>query len=234
MARNKHLWLRLQRLEEEYNALARVAYPETEQDALFHRYLPYPSEGPQDMGPGRLTLLQKEITALRTRFGIGEALSEPEAPPLPRVITYPLPPGKIHPVSPMQVQEALAELPACDLVDLNRVLLTDSRRDRHASYGGAQIKLCYPVDRHYRVRLRRYEGWLEVLRFGAWIEREDDVRYVCWEPNDLRDYVLKHLLLHEIGHHVALLRGFGYAVAATRREEEFAESYAHALFDPER
>jgi hypothetical protein len=230
LAQNKHLWRRLQSLEEEYDALTRS---DTFAGSVSFPYRPFITHLTDDWRePDRLRVIRREITALRMRFGIAQEPETPEAPSRPRVILHRLPRGKMHPVSPQEIHQTLAELPSVHQEDLRAVILTDRRRDRHASYGRRRIKLFYPVDDRCRVRLRRNEGWGEVSRFGAWVEEEDGVRYVCWHPQDLKNYVLRHLLLHEIGHHVAWLRGC--STVATRREEEFAESYAYAYFDPAR
>ncbi len=67
------------------------------------------------------------------------------------------------------------------------------------------------------------------LQFGMTVERHGS-RYTCaWSADNLRRFILEHVLLHEVGHHVYHLqrreRGLPYH-PNTVESEQFAEAYA--------
>ena len=226
MSQKKYLWRRLESLQKEYRTLSETP-PVPIPYSIGQHFGQWRTEN-EKWHSRRLNQMQKEISALSGHFNMNFEPQTMETPSTPRITLHSLPPGRFHPVTPQEVMHAVEALPPGDTEELHTILLCDARRDRHASYNSGRIKLFYPVDEQNRVRLKRYEGWGEVRRFGAKVHQDKGERYLCWDPLDLKSYVLGHLLLHEIGHHVAWLNGLAGISAATRREEDFAENYAYS------
>jgi len=63
----------------------------------------------------------------------------------------------------------------------------------------------------------------ERLEFGAYWRKIDYDWFLCWDETSLRDYILNHILIHEIGHS---LDNIHYG---TRRGEKLAEAFAHRI-----
>jgi hypothetical protein len=94
--------------------------------------------------------------------------------------------------------------------------------------------LSWPESYGHRLRagLERcqIESIFEVeIAFGLQFEPEDGRWISRWQPDDLRRYILEHVLIHEIGHHVQYMQrareGFTHR-PSHRVSEQFAEDYA--------
>src|SRR5262249_4312117 len=73
-----------------------------------------------------------------------------------------------------------------------------------AETDGESIELHYVVDHEGRAPVAPGEDMEEEQRFGGIPVEQGGLRWVRWPRRDsLLTYVLKHLLIHEIGHHMA-------------------------------
>ena len=143
-------------------------------------------------------------------------------------IVDPLPKGYVYPCSIEDIRRKTEELPAGMLRNLSTIHLCNQVKmnpsvDAHI-YDGSHIRI-YPVPE----KLRWNYGWKkpnpafaqERLEFGAYWQKIDDEWYLCWDKDSLREYILNHVLLHEIGH------SLDDAHYGTNRGEKLAEAFAH-------
>ncbi len=157
------------------------------------------------------------------------------------VFERPLTPGLIYPCTVQDIAEELTRVPPTDLGGLNGVGLVPTTRSDHWANGRyfARPKphillYSYPDTLTYRLspHTKRHdiEHSLAVeIAFGMRVERQGS-RWLCrWEPERLQVFTLKHVLLHEVGHHVYWMQrqqdGFT-GNPSTRVKEQFAEDYA--------
>jgi hypothetical protein len=64
------------------------------------------------------------------------------------------------------------------------------------------------------------------------VERTGSRWRVHWQAEDLRRYILEHVLLHEIGHHVQKMQRLREGLRSrlpVAAKEQFAEAYAGRL-----
>ena len=145
------------------------------------------------------------------------------------------PPGKgyRHAVTPREVRERLAELPAEFLQDLEVVQLSRMTRKKESfpCYGmqwGSALYL-YPIEDSFTESFSTPPGpdlWNETRMYGGrWIHDAPRRWRLVWTPRAIRDFYLHNILIHELGH---LLdeRNSGY-VDRERFAEWFAIEYGY-------
>ncbi len=151
------------------------------------------------------------------------------------------PAGWVYPCSLDDMRDCLARLPEQDLEGLWAVgLMPATRKDCWADgryYFGNRPTihlLSYPDTLRFRQPARTKQGNVEngftvQQQYGMRVERAGS-RFVCaWSADDLRRFVVEHVLLHEVGHHVYFRhrRQQGYVYRPhTVEAEQFAEAYA--------
>jgi hypothetical protein len=144
-----------------------------------------------------------------------------------RLITDPLPNGYVYPCTIQDIQEKLKTLAPEMLRKVSSIHLCNQVKmnpgvDAHI-YDGAHIRI-YPVPEKLRWSYgdRKPNPALaqERLEFGAYWQKVDNEWFLCWDKDSLKEYILNHILLHEIGHS---LDGVYYG---TSRGERIAEAFA--------
>jgi hypothetical protein len=153
----------------------------------------------------------------------------------------PLLAGWIYPCTLEDIRERLAELPTEDLEGLWAVgLVPSTRKDCSVNgryFGGDRptIHLCsHQMSLTYKQpdQVKRSDlehSQMVQLEYGMRIERVGSRWFCRWSPEDLRRFVVEHVLLHEVGHHVHHMQrrrqGFTSRLTLGVREQ-FAEDYA--------
>jgi hypothetical protein len=144
------------------------------------------------------------------------------------LIAEALPPGWQSPCTDGELESALRELPAAWTARLRSVRLTyQPDWGAHARTDRSRIEISYVVDEARRAAGSVFGDAPEELQFGARIDSSGGVRRFVWPDREsLRDYILRHVLVHELGHHVA--------PSGMRRDEEeaWAEAFAFRYFTP--
>jgi hypothetical protein len=153
----------------------------------------------------------------------------------------PLAQGWVYPCTLDDIRQRLAKLPEQDLVGLWAIGLVPSTRKQSESDGR------YYFQKRPEINLYSYTDTLtfklapftkrrdidQVLRvqlhFGMQVEQLGS-RYMCvWSKSTLRDFIIDHVLLHEVGHHVffwsRMKQGLAYTPAVAGAES-FADDYA--------
>jgi len=147
-----------------------------------------------------------------------------------RCIVDPLPKGYVYPCSIQDIRRKLEELPSSMLRNLSAVHLCNQVKmnpgvDAHI-YDGSHIRI-YPVPDTLRWCYGKKKPnpacAQERIEFGAYWKKIDNEWFLCWQEDSLRDYILNHVLLHEIGHS---LDDIHYG---TGRGEKLAEAFAHKV-----
>lgn len=149
--------------------------------------------------------------------------------------------GWIFPCSLDDIREQLESVPASDLEGLWAIGLVPSTR-KNSSAHGRYLPGDKPVIHLHSFRDTfeyRLPSWVRVSRLISGLEVEQSYgmqlieggsRLVCkWAPEDLRRFVVEHVLLHEIGHHVfhTQRRAHGLRDCPGNHVcEQFAEAYA--------
>ena len=158
-----------------------------------------------------------------------------------RFFERPCPDGHIYPCSLEDMKRQLSLLPAEDLTGLWAAGLVPSTRKDGESDGRYYFVprpvihlFSYPESLHFKLRAGTRPSEIErglavQLKYGMEIKREGS-RYTCvWTTASLRRFLLEHVLLHEVGHHVFFLRrkqqGYPYTPCIAGAEP-FAENYA--------
>lgn len=144
-----------------------------------------------------------------------------------RFIVDPLPKGFVYPCTIEDIREKLESLPPDTLRNVSAIHLCNQVKmnpgvDAH-NYDGSLIRI-YPVPE----KLRWYYGRRkpnpavaqERLEFGAYWQKIENQWFLCWDKDSLKEYVLSHILLHEIGH------SLDNVYYGTSRGEKFAEAFA--------
>ncbi len=149
--------------------------------------------------------------------------------------------GWIYPCTLEEIKQTLVHLPLGDLEGLWAVGLAASTRKDHNANGrylfakkpmislysfpaSYSFKLFPHTKRHDIERLMPLElaHGMTYLQVGS--------RFVCrWQPKDLQRFILHHVLLHEVGHHVYHWQRQQQGLALrthTVESEQFAEAYA--------
>jgi len=145
------------------------------------------------------------------------------------VIADPLLPGWQHPCTPADLQRVLNELPAAWTARLTSVRLTyHPEWDAHARTDRARIEISYVVDPNLRAPSELIVDSSEEVQFGARIEGHGRERRFAWPDRaSLRTYILRHVLIHELGHHVAPTN------LSRDEEEDWAEAFAFRYYTPD-
>jgi hypothetical protein len=145
-------------------------------------------------------------------------------------IVDPLPRSYVYPCSIEDVRKKLEELSSRMLSNISVIHLCKQVKmnpgvDAHI-YGGTNIRI-YPVPEKFRWNCGRKKPnpafAQERLEFGAYWREIDNEWFLCWGRDSLKEYILNHVLLHEIGHS---LDDFHYG---TGRGEKLAEAFAHRI-----
>lgn len=150
-------------------------------------------------------------------------------------------PGWVYPCTLADIQAKLARLPEEDLEGLWAVGLAPSTRkdcNAHARYifdtrpviyiFSYAASLTFKLMAHTK-RSEIESGLAVELAYGMHVQRTGS-RWLCqWEPENLRRFIVEHVLLHEVGHHVHYMHRarMGIHRPPTHRDtEQFAEAYA--------
>ena len=145
-------------------------------------------------------------------------------------IIDPLPKGYVYPCSIEDIREKLDELPARLLRNVSVIHLCNQVKmnpdvDAHI-YNDTHIRI-YPVPEKLRLSYGRKKPnpalAQERLEFGAYWQKIDGKWFLSWDRDCLRDYILNHVLLHEIGHSLDTIN------LGARRGEKRAEAFAHRV-----
>jgi hypothetical protein len=157
------------------------------------------------------------------------------------VFQRPLLPGWVYPCTLDDIHEQLSTLPAEDLAGLWAVgLVPSTRRDHSANgryFGGARPiihLLSYRESLTYKQPAGTRQGDMEAgcvieRHFGMRVEKVGSRWYCRWSAEDLWRFILEHVLIHEVGHHVQYMerKRAGLQPWPSRRvSEQFAEAYA--------
>ena len=153
----------------------------------------------------------------------------------------PCPVGWVYPCALEDVSNRLAQLPAEDVAGLWAVGLVSATRKRNRYngtyfYGNRPTIHLYSVPYSLQFKMppstkrkdiETYE-WVE-LSYGMKFEQQGSRIFCQWSAADLRHFIVEHVLLHEVGHHVYHRRrqqlGYDYKPWTTE-SEQFAEAYA--------
>jgi hypothetical protein len=147
--------------------------------------------------------------------------------PVP-VIADALLPGWQYPCAAADLERVLGELPHAWTARLTSVRLTyHPEWDAHARTDRSRIEISYVVDKTLHAPGEVIVETPEEVQFGARVEGRGNGRCFAWPDRDtLRTYILRHVLIHELGHHVA-------PAGLTRdQEEDWAEAFAFRYFTP--
>jgi hypothetical protein len=168
-------------------------------------------------------------------------------PPHIAVFARPLPAGSDHryPCTVEDIRAQLAQVPEYDLEGLWAIGLAPPVRDNRNAYATyyrwkrpmrKPVILLYSIKGafDFRLRARSDPGYIKqryrVERsYGIEIVRVDS-RVLCrWSAKDGRRYMVEHVLLHEIGHHVQYQQRWRARLSLwlpSHIKEQFAEDYA--------
>jgi hypothetical protein len=140
----------------------------------------------------------------------------------------PLPLGLRYAVTPAEVSLALDSLTNEWRETVTSVRLCHRpHTDVMAETDGENVELHYVVDRWGRAPVRQGEPTEEEELFGGVPIQRDGRRWVHWpDRGRLRTYVLDHLLIHELGHHLAP------PDLDETADEEWAEEFAFDYYCP--
>lgn len=144
------------------------------------------------------------------------------------IIREALPPGWQYPCTDEELEAVLQELPAAWTARLRSVRWTYRPEwGAHARTDRARIEISYVVDEALRAPGMVMGHGPEEVQFGARVEEDMGGRSLVWADRDaLRIYILRHILIHELGHHVAPT---GMRVDD---EEAWAEAFAFRYYTP--
>lgn len=164
---------------------------------------------------------------------------------LPSLFERPMPgSGGVYPCALCDLEGALTGIPRSDLAGLLAIgLVPSTAKDCHANARyfftpRPEIHIyAYPTSLTIKLQPHLDQGRLENLYR---VEREfgmEDVQVGSrwlgrWRADDLRRFILEHVLPHEIGHHVYHMQRKGQGLVhrpGTRESEQFAEAYARRL-----
>ena len=197
---------------------------------------------------GKRQDLHLRVLGLRDEYQAakaGDTASALAAPPYLPLFERQLPDGWVYPCTLNDIRQQLALVPEQDTEGLLAVgLAAPKREDRryHGTYWywGWRMKtpvihlyawpkfLSFKTRRHYSVG-EVQQCFAVELSYGMRTERAGS-RLLCrWEPECLRRYVVEHVLLHEIGHHVQRRQRLRMGLTAFpghTASEQFADDYA--------
>jgi hypothetical protein len=156
-----------------------------------------------------------------------------------RFFEQPVLPGWVYPCNLDDIREVLALVPASETAGLRAAGLAPStKKNCNANgryYGHRQTIVLYSHREDLAIRYDpnsnegRLRDWCHrERRFGMRLERDGARWKGVWAAEDLRRFILHHVLLHELGHHVYFrdrdrwhLKKRSWTV-----EEQYAEDYA--------
>ena len=167
----------------------------------------------------------------------------------PRIPVFerPLPeePGLRYPCAIADIREALALVPEYDLEGLWAIGLAPPPPDRRNAYGiycrfmppmAEPVIVLHAYRSPRKFTLRRSDPgyykrrFLPELQFGMRILRRHGAAICAWSDEALRQFIARHVLIHEIGHHVQYQErwrsGAESRCLPRRQREKFAEDYA--------
>jgi hypothetical protein len=152
-----------------------------------------------------------------------------------RFFEEPLYRGWTYPCSIADLEGRLGDLPTRDIEGLWAIgLVAATRKDcgsnaRYLCGPRASIRI-YSLDSSLSYRLPPHtkphdveRGLSEELAFGMRVVHDGSRFIRQWSVEDLRHFILEHVLLHEVGHH-AFYKRFGWRPPGA--SEQFAEDYA--------
>ncbi len=163
------------------------------------------------------------------------------------VFERPLPEGSGHryPCTVRDIRARLAAVPEYDLEGIWAIGLAPPTRRKCRAYGtyyswmppiGKPVILLYSWRSSFKFKLRYRDdpGYIErnlsvELEYGMKIEHDGGKAICCWPDGALRQYIVNHVLVHEIGHHVQYeqrWRAGSDRWLPRRLCEQFAEDYA--------
>jgi hypothetical protein len=137
-------------------------------------------------------------------------------------------PGWQYPCTDSELGAALRELPPAWTARLCSVRLTfHPEWDAYARTDRSRVEISYIVDAALDAPGKVLDDAPEEVEFGARLAECGGTRHLVWPDRDrLRLYILRHILIHELGHHVAP-PGLGW-----EDEEEWAEAFAYRYYTP--
>lgn len=158
-----------------------------------------------------------------------------------RLFQRPILPGWIYPCTLEDIKTKLETVPPNDLKNLYAIgLQASTKKDNSANgryiYTDKPTIYLYSFHDDFQYRLptntKRKDlllGFEVEMKYGMTILGDDSKFTLNWTPDQLRNFILNHVLLHEIGHHVyfenRLKKGFKSNVNRAD-SEQFAEHYA--------
>jgi hypothetical protein len=151
-------------------------------------------------------------------------------------------PGWVYPCTVEDIRHQLTTLPAEDLEGLGSVgLIPSTRKNCSANgryWGGLPPTRISLYSYHESLRYKQPAGtrpgdldWgLSVEReFGMHVEKVGSRWFCQWSAENLRLFILEHVLIHEVGHHVQHMqrrRAGLWSDPGRQVKEQFAEAYA--------
>lgn len=162
-----------------------------------------------------------------------------------RFYEEPLQGGCLYPCTHIGIKEILSRLPAEDVAGLVSIGLVhgkqkDSANARYFFEPEPKIEIySYPDSLSYRIGRRHSKPELEryygvELSFGMSLLNRDGVWNAYWNQEDLERFVLQHVLLHEVGHHVyrwQVLSSWNRHKPNRDASERYAEDYARRMIE---
>lgn len=151
--------------------------------------------------------------------------------------------GNIYPCTLSDISQVLDRLPSKYLEELNGVGFTPSSRyhkNANAIYDyKSHTIIIYPYPSSLRYKQPRHISFSDAINcmhieiaFGMRVEKHGARVECVWEADNLKRFILCHVLLHELGHHVYYLQrkndGYRYE-PITHVHEQFAEDFALRL-----
>ena len=197
---------------------------------------------PAEEGP--LLPVERSYVRMPSR-GAGAAAAAPtgkKKKPRIRFLADPTPPGFAYPITFDEIRAVLAELPPEHAAVVREVRLSNQRRTgADGDWLDGEIRLhCLSevvTDAAGTVvasrrALMRTEGGQDVERFGGSFEEIDGKLYARWPVEAYKTFLLRRVLIHEVGHGVAELPGYTESVRSAGSLERFCELYAENFYRP--
>jgi hypothetical protein len=135
-----------------------------------------------------------------------------------KVLEKPLHPGWVYPCTVEEIEQQLLNFPPEDLEGLAVICLVPAIRRDLKDYTGLHGEYCQRKDKptidlfswpeslihKFPQGTKRYHLAHSTVHrsFGMQVEQIGTRWYCRWEREDWRRFVLEHVLVHEIGHHV--------------------------------
>jgi hypothetical protein len=155
-----------------------------------------------------------------------------------------LPGGWTYPCTTDDIAAHLEKIPSTDLEGLWAIgLVPSTRKDNrvYARYFDGDKPAIYIYSHVSDMRYKQppnvkradvESGPQDELRHGMRVEQVGSRWYCVWEPEQLRQFILYHVLPHEIGHHVCHQRRLRQGLRGCPGNdycEQFAEAYARRM-----